>query len=51
MGWKLAPDVTSAEIVYLQPEVMEEFQKQYVEERTGPLTHVASTQGFFPYKV
>ena len=51
VGWKLAPGVPSLEIIYLQPEVMETFQKQLLEEQKGPLTHISSSQGFFPYKV
>lgn len=51
MGWKLAPGNMSLEIAYFQPEIMERFQKQLMEEKKGPLTHVGSTQGFFPYKV
>ena len=30
---------------------MEAAQKQLMEEQAGPLTHISSTQGFFPYKV
>lgn len=51
MGWKLAPGTLSLDVVYLQPGVMEAFQKQLMTEQKGPLTHISSTQGFLPYKV
>eukprot|EP01097_Dermamoeba_algensis_P006528 TRINITY_DN408_c0_g1_i4.p1 TRINITY_DN408_c0_g1~~TRINITY_DN408_c0_g1_i4.p1 ORF type:complete len:283 (-),score=67.92 TRINITY_DN408_c0_g1_i4:19-867(-) len=39
----------SADSIYL-PEVMSAAQKQLVEDQSGPLTSVSSTQGFFPCK-
>lgn len=50
VSWALATGNPSFEVVH-QPEVMAAAQQELMEKQTGPLTHIASTQGFFPYKV
>ena len=50
MGWELKPGNPTLEMIF-QPEVMAAAQKELMENQSGPLTHISSTQGFFPYKV
>jgi hypothetical protein len=50
VGWELKPGNPTLEIIY-DPQVMAEAQKVLMEQQAGPLTHISSTQGFFPYKV
>lgn len=48
--WELEPGNPTLEVIY-QPEVMEAAQKELMEQQSGPLTNISSTQGFFPYKL
>jgi choline dehydrogenase-like flavoprotein len=48
--WELTPGNPSLEVIY-DPDVMQGAMKQLVETKSGPLTAISSTQGFFPYKV
>lgn len=48
--WELEPGNPTLEIIF-QPEVMAAAQKELMEQQSGPLTNISSTQGFFPYKL
>lgn len=48
--WELEPGHPTLEIIY-QPEVMAAAQKELMEQQSGALTNISSTQGFFPYKL
>ena len=50
VGWELNEGTPTLEMIY-DPDVMAAAQEQLVEEAAGPLTHISSTQGFFPYKL
>jgi choline dehydrogenase-like flavoprotein len=48
--WELTPANPTLEVIY-DPDVMQGAMRQLVETKSGPLTAISSTQGFFPYKV
>lgn len=48
--WEVAPGVQCMDAFHI-PEVMAEAQKALMEKQGGPLTCIASCQGFFPYKL
>ncbi|KAK3621607.1 hypothetical protein LTR56_022714 [Elasticomyces elasticus] len=50
VAWELTPGNTSLDIIH-NPDVMAAVQKQYMETQSGPMSHIASMQGFFPYKL
>jgi choline dehydrogenase-like flavoprotein len=51
IGYRLAEGVMSLDALFMFPEAMEAAQKHLMEQQGGPLTAIASTQGFFPYKM
>jgi choline dehydrogenase-like flavoprotein len=50
IGYRLAPGVISLDALH-HPDAIADAQRQLMENQGGPLTAIASTQGFFPYKM
>ncbi|KKK19488.1 hypothetical protein ARAM_002937 [Aspergillus rambellii] len=50
MVWEVQPGVITLDTLHQVPEAMQAAMKQYMETRTGPLSCIASTQGFLPAK-
>lgn len=51
LSYRLAPGVMSLDALHMIPEAMQAAQQQLMEKQGGPLTAIAATQGFFPYKM
>lgn len=49
--WEVKPGVMTLDALQKNPEVMQAAMKQYMETGGGPLSSIASTQGFFPVKI
>ncbi|KAL4772439.1 GMC oxidoreductase-domain-containing protein [Aspergillus nidulans var. acristatus] len=50
MSWQMQPGVVTSDILSQVPEAAASALRQYAESRTGPLSSIASTQGFIPVK-
>lgn len=49
--WEMRPGVITLDTLNQVPEAMQDALKQYMETGDGPISSVASTQGFFPAKL
>ncbi|KAL2820418.1 hypothetical protein BJX63DRAFT_380752 [Aspergillus granulosus] len=50
MVWDTQPGVITSDTLYQVPEALQAVTKEYTESRTGRLSAISSTQGFFPAK-
>lgn len=49
--WEVKPGVVTMDTLYQMPEAMQAAVKQYMETGGGPMSSIASMQGFFPAKL